>query len=178
MSVFANRLPPASAYVPALLVPLLVLAGCSRPAPPADAANTKAVGVTANSGGDTRGAVLFQPAPPPAVPPPSPYAAVSDKIVLPERQKLAYALAEIDQHAHSQAVQADPVPTPSSPGYSKQKAQTAAERQALFNEYLLEKYHARFCNQFHVTYDQVALIIQEGRDKNWPMPPSVIGQKM
>ena len=166
MSVFAIRLLLAAA--------VLAFAGCSRSGPPAalSGADTKTVGVTANSGGDTRGTILYRPAPPAAVPTPSPYAAVSDHFVLPERQKLAYALAEIDQHAHSQAVQADPVPTPGGSGYSKQKAQTAAERQALLNVYLLEKYHARFCNQFHISYDQLALIIQEGRDKNWPLPPA------
>ena len=131
----------------------------------------KPPGVTTNSGGDTRGTILFQPAPPlPNAP--DPYAAVSSKFVLPQRQKFAYELAEIDLHAHQQAANAYPVPLPGSPGYTKQKAQTAAERQALFNAYLLEKYQARFCNQFHVTYDQLALFIQEGRDKNWPMPPS------
>ena len=158
-----------------LLVPALLLAGCTRPIPvnpPAEtAADTKAPGVTANSGGDTRGTILFHPDPPP-VKPIDPYAAVSSKIVLPQRRTFAYELAEIDQHAHQQAANAYPVPVPGSLGYSKQKAQTAAERQALFNAYLLEKYHARFCNQFHVTYDQLTLIIQEGRDKNWPMPPA------
>ena len=81
-------------------------------------------------------------------------------------------LAEIDIHAHRQAVNAYPVPEAGSPGYSKSAARDDAERQATFNAYLLEKYHARFCNQFHVTYDQLALLREEGRDKNWPMPPS------
>ena len=27
-----------------------------------------------------------------------------------------------------------------------------------------------FCNQYHLSYDQVKLIIQESRLKNWPMP--------
>jgi hypothetical protein len=103
--------------------------------------------------------------------PPDPYAAISGKITLPQRQKLAYALAEIDLHAHQQAENAYSVPSASSPGYSKKRALHIAEHQAQFNVYLLEKYHARFCNQFGVTYDQLALIIQEGRDKNWPMPP-------
>ena len=156
-----------------LLVPLLFLSGCTppAPAPPPAEASDKTPGVTANSGGDTRGTILFRPGPP-AANAPDPYAAVSSKIVLPQRQKLAYALGEIDLHAHQQAAHAYPVPAPSAPGYTKQKAQTAAEQQALFNAYLLEKYHARFCNQFHVTYDQLVLIREEGRDKNWPMPPS------
>jgi len=167
MYAFASR-------IWSLLPALLIFAGCTQTAPvkpPAEAADTKTPGVTANSGGDTRGTVLYQPGPSP-VNPPDPYSAVSSKFVLPQRQKFAYELAEIDLHAHQQAANAYPVPDASSPGYSKQKAQTAAERQALFNVYLLEKYHARFCNQFHVTYDQLALIVQEGRDKNWPMPPS------
>ena len=154
------------------LFALLIFAGCTQPAPPKPsfkAADTRTPGVTTNSGGDTRGTVLFQPGPSLSTPP-DPYAAVSSKFVLPQRQKFAYALAEIDLHAHQQAANAYPVPAPGSPGYTKQTAQAAAERQALFNAYLLEKYHARFCNQFHVTYDQLALIIQEGRDKNWPMP--------
>ncbi len=157
----------------------LLFAGCTQTAPPKPPAAlpdtspvvTAAPGVTANSGGDTRGTILFQPGPPPAKSL-DPYVAVSSKIVLPQRQQFAYELAEIDQHAHQQAADAYPVPTPGSAGYSKQKAQTDAERQALFNAYLLEKYHARFCNQFHVTYDQLVLMIQEGRDKNWPMPPA------
>ncbi len=164
--LFARRWP--------LIPALLIFSGCARTAsihPPAEEADIKTPGVTANSGGDTRGTVLFQPGPAPANAP-DPYTAVSSKFVLPQRQKLAYALAEIDLHAHRQAASGYPVPVPGSPGYSKQKAQTAAEQQALFNVYLLEKYHARFCNQFHVTYDQLALIIQEGRDKSWPMPPA------
>ena len=166
MRASANRFLP---LVPALLL----LAGCTQTAPiktPAEAADAKTPGVTANSGGDTRGTILYRPSQLPANVP-DPYAAVSGKFVLAQRQKLAYELAEIDLHAHRQAASAYPVPAPSSPGYSKQKSQTDAERQALFNAYLLEKYRARFCNQFHVTYDQLALIIQEGRDKNWPMPP-------
>ncbi len=131
---------------------------------------TKPPGVTANSGGDTRGTILYQPASTSAVPPDL-YAAVSGKYVLPQRQKMAWELAEIDLHAHQQAENAYPVPQASSAHYSKQTALQAAEHQAQFNVYLLEKYHAHFCNQFGVTYDQLALIIQEGRDKNWPMPP-------
>lgn len=81
-------------------------------------------------------------------------------------------LAEIDIHAHLQAANAYPVPEAGSPDYSKSSARDTAERQASFNAYLLEKYHARFCNQFHVTYDELTLIREEGRDKNWPMPSS------
>ena len=156
-----------------LAAALLLFAGCAhlQPPPALPAPEPAPPGVTANSGGDTRGTVLYQPAPAPANPP-DPYAAVSAKIALPQRQKLAWMLAEIDLHAHRQAENAYPVPEAGSPGYSKQKASTAAEQQALFDAYLLEKYHARFCNQFHVTYDELALIIEEGRDKNWPMPPS------
>jgi len=47
-----------------------------------------------------------------------------------------------------------------------------ALHQAQFNAYLLEKYHAHFCNQYHLTYDQMLLIIKEGREKNWPLPPA------
>ena len=167
MSAFANRA--------ALLVLIVAVTGCTQTLPtktglsPA-ATDTKSPGVTTNSGGDTRGTILYQPSPAPAEPP-DPYAAVSSKIVLPQRQKLAWALSEIDIHAHQQAENAYPVPEASSPGYSKKRALRIAEHQAEFNAYLLEKYHARFCNQFGVTYDQLALIIQEGRDQNWPMPP-------
>lgn len=165
MCAFATRL-----LLPALL--LLSLAGCAQPVPPPAASpEPKPAGVTANSGGDTRGTILYQPGPAFASLP-DPYAAVSSKFILPQRQKLAWELAEIDLHAHQQAANAYPVPEAGSPGYSKSTARNTAEQQALFNAYLLEKYHARFCNQFHVTYDQLALIIQEGRDKNWPMPPA------
>jgi len=153
---------------------LLCFAGCTHSVltPPQEAptADPKPVGVTANSGGDTRGTILYQPDPSSASPP-DPYAAVSRKIVLPQRQELAWMLAEIDIHAHQQAAKAYPVPDIGSPGYlSKSKSRDSAEQQASFNAYLLEKYHARFCNQFHVTYDQIALIIEESRDKSWPMP--------
>lgn len=162
-------------FLPVLL--LLALTGCTHvappaplPAPPPASQPEPALGVTANSGGDTRGTVSYRPAPAPAAPV-DPYAAVSAKIILPERQKLAWMLAEIDSHAHQQAANAYPVPEPGSPGYSsKAAARNTAEQQASFNAYLLEKYNARFCNQFHVTYDQIALIREEGRDKNWPMP--------
>ena len=160
-----------------LLLALLLslLAGCTHTPPPVSAgatppaADPKPAGVTANSGGDTRGTILYQPGPA-AASLVDPYTAVSSKIILPQRQKLAWELAEIDSHAHRQAANAYPVPEAGSPGYSKSAARDAAEQQASFDAYLLEKYHARFCNQFHVTYDQLALIIQEGRDKNWPMP--------
>ena len=165
----------ASARRAGLFLPVLLLVtGCARTIPTALPAPTpaqpKPPGVTANSGGDTRGTILYQPGPLPAVPP-DPYAALSSQFVLPERQKMAWALAEIDRHAHLQAENAYPVPAVPGTGYAKIKAQTRAEQQAQFNAYLLEKYHARFCNQFGITYDQLALIIQEGRDKNWPMPP-------
>ena len=161
---------------PRLLLPALIviaLAGCTRPAPPAPppASQPAPAGVTANSGGDTRGTVSYRPGPTP-VHPSDPYADISGKIALPQRQKFAWMLAEIDIHAHRQAANAYPVPEAGSPGYSKSAARDDAEQQATFNAYLLEKYHARFCNQFHVTYDQLALLREEGRDKNWPMPPS------
>ena len=159
------------------VLPLLAVTGCTHVSPPVSSPvpvpapqPAPIAGVTANSGGDTRGTVSYRPDPAPANPP-DPYAAVSSKLTLPERQKLAWMLAEIDSHAHQQAANAYPVPEPGSPGYSsKSAARDTAEQQATFNAYLLEKYHARFCNQFHVTYDQLALIREEGRDKNWPMP--------
>jgi len=46
-----------------------------------------------------------------------------------------------------------------------------ARRQAQFNARLLENYHARYCNRTHIRYDQLVLIIKEGREKGWPMPP-------
>ena len=165
MSAFAK-------WAVSLVLPTVLWAGCVRTVPPPVPQDAKSPGVTLNTGGDTRGTVLYDPALSPP-PPPNPYAAVSDKIVLPERQKIAWELAEIDLHAHLQAAKAYPVPTPASPNYSKRNARDAAERQAEFNAYLLEKYRARFCNQFRVTYDQIALISEEGRDKNWPMPPSL-----
>ncbi len=168
-------------FLPVLL--LITLTGCTRvvppvlppvlpPAPPPASQPEPVAGVTANSGGDTRGTISYRPGPAPTNPP-DPYAAVSAKITLPQRQKFAWMLAEIDLHAHQQAANADPVPEPGSPRYSsKSAARDAAEQQAAFNAYLLEKYDARFCNQFHLTYDQLALIREEGRDKNWPMPSS------
>ena len=170
MSVFLKQAAPFLAA--------LAFAGCSQSPPPPDtlraskpAMEAHSPGVTLNgAGGDTRGTVLYQPNPAPK-PPPNPYALVSDKFVLGQRQQMAWALAEIDQHAHLQALHAYPVPDASWKGYSKQKASIQAQQQARFNAYLLEKYHARFCNQFHVTYDQLILLIKEGREKNWPMPP-------
>ena len=173
MSVFPRR------AAPALALTALLLGGCHQPAPPPPPAPPRP-GVSANSGGDTRGTILYQPAPTPRAtspqappkPPPNPYAPVSDKFVIGQRQQMAWALAEIDLHAHQQSLHGYPVPDPSWKGYSRAKAQAQAVRQAQFNAYLLEKYHARFCNQFHVTYDQLVLIIREGREKNWPMPPA------
>ncbi|MGI4788084.1 MAG: hypothetical protein ACRYFS_04460 [Janthinobacterium lividum] len=158
-----------------LVLTLATLAGCTQTAstktgPSTAAAEIGSPGVTANSGGDTRGTILYEPSPAPAKPT-DPYATVSGKFVLPLRQKMAWELAEIDLHAHQQAENAYPVPDPSSPSYSKVTALRDANHQAQFNAYLLEKYHARFCNEFGVTYDQLVLIIQEGREKNWPMPP-------
>lgn len=153
--------------LPALL--LIGLTGCTRTAPPTPLPAAPAGGVTANSGGDTRGTISYRPGPVPAHVP-DPYAAISGTLVLPQRQKYAWMLAEIDIHAHRQAASAFPVPEAGSPSYSKSAARDIAERQATFNAYLLEKYDARFCNQFHVTYDQLALLREEGRDKNWPMP--------
>lgn len=119
------------------------------------------------------GTIMYHPDPPPKTPP-NPYAPVSDKFVIGQRQKMAWALAEIDQHAHLQALHAYPIPDPSWKGYTKMKALAQALHQARFNAYLLEKYHARFCNQFHITYDQLVLIVKEGREKNWPMPPALL----
>lgn len=167
MSFFPTR--PAL-LLAALAVAALIMGGCSNPPPP-PAPPAPPPGVSANSGGeDTRGTVLYHPILPPKTPP-NPYALVSDKFVIAQRQKMAWALAEIDLHAHQQAAQTFPVPDPSWRGYTKQKAAAQALRQAQFNAYLLEKHHAHFCNQFGITYDQLVLIIKEGRDKNWPMPP-------
>lgn len=155
--------------LPVLL--LMALAGCTRPSPPSPGPAGSLSGVTANSGGDTRGTISYRPGSAPAHLP-DPYAAIGGKIALSQRQKYAWMLAEIDLHAHRQAANAYPVPEAGSPGYSsKSAARDTAERQASFNAYLLEKYNARFCNQFHLTYDQLALLREEGRDKNWPMPP-------
>ena len=166
MSFFPTR--PVS-LLAALATAALIVEGCSKPpAPPAPA--PAATGVSANSGGDTRGTVLYHPPPLPKKLP-DPYAAVSGKFVIGQRQRLAWELAEIDLHAHEQAVRTYPVPDPSWRGYTKQKAVAQALRQAQFNAYLLEKHHAHFCNQFNISYDQLVLIIKEGREKNWPMPP-------
>lgn len=152
------------------LAALALAAGCSKPASLPVPPPPRPAGVSANSGGDTRGTVLYQPALPPKTPP-NPYALVSDKFVIGQRQKMAWALAEIDLHAHQQSLHGYPVPDPSWKGYTKAKAQAQAVRQAQFNAYLLEKYHARFCNQFHITYDQLILIVKEGHEKTWPLPP-------
>ncbi len=153
-----------------LLLTAWLAAGCSR-APAPSVAPTALVGVTANSGGDTRGTILYHAPAPRPKPLPDPYEAVSSKIVIGDRQKMAWALAELDDHAHLAAMNAYPVPDPSWKGYDKDKSVAQAQRQAKFDAYLLEKYHAHFCNQFHLTYDQMILIIQEGRQKGWPMPP-------
>lgn len=163
MSFFPKR--------PTLLLAALataLAAGCSKP-PPSPPPVPVPPGVSANSGGDTRGTVLYHPALP--LPKPSdPYAPVSDKFVIGQRQRMAWALAEIDLHAHAQALHTYPVPDPSWHNYTKQKALAQALRQAQFNAYLLEKHHAHFCNEFHLSYDQLVLIIKEGREKSWPMP--------
>ncbi len=166
MSFFPTRPAPV---LGALALAALAAGGCSKPPPLPPP--PKPAGVSANSGGDTRGTILYHPAPPPKMPP-NPYAPVSDKFVIGRRQKMAWALAEIDLHAHQQAVHTYPVPDPSWKGYTKQKALAQALRQAQFNAYLLEKHHAHFCNQFGISYDQLILIIKEGREKNWPMPPA------
>jgi len=165
MSFFPTRPAPLLAA----LATAALAAGCSKPPPP-PAPAPLSTGVSANSGGDTRGTVLYHPAPLPKKPP-NPYAPVSDKFVIAQRQRMAWALAEIDLHAHTQALHTYPVPDSSWRGYTKQKALGQALRQAQFNAYLLEKHHAHFCNQFHLSYDQLVLIIKEGREKNWPMPP-------
>ncbi len=152
--------------------PLLfwAFAGCSPRPAPLPLPPRPAQGVSLNSGGDTRGTVLYRPVARP-VKSPNPYALVSDKFVIGRRKQMAWALAEIDDHAHRQAENAYPVPDSSWRGYTKLKALAEAQRQAAFNAYLLEKYHARFCNQYRVSYDQLILIIQEGREQGWPMPP-------
>lgn len=166
---FPPRQPRRVLSVCAAPLLLSALAGCGQPArPPADP--PPAPGVSLNSGGDTRGTMLYRPAARPA-PAARPYALVSDRFVIDKRKRMAWALAEIDDHAHRQAENAYPVPDASWRGYTRVKAGVEAQRQAAFNAYLLEKYHARFCNQYRVSYDQLVLIIQEGRDKNWPMPP-------
>ena len=106
MDFFPTR--PAS-LLAVLGTAALMAAGCSKPLPPLAPAPPR--GVSANSGGDTRGTVLYHPAPLPKKLP-DPYADVSGKIVIGQRQRLAWELAEIDQHAHAQALQTYPVPDP------------------------------------------------------------------
>ena len=166
MSSFPTRPAPLLAALTALGV----AGGCAKPPPP-PAPLPPPPGVSVLSAGDTRGTVLYHPAPP-AQKPPNPYAPVSDKFVIAQRQQMAWELAEIDQHAHAQAARTYPVPDPSWHGYTKQKAMAQALRQAQFNAYLLEKHHAHFCNRLHLTYDQLVLIIKESQEKNWPAPPT------
>ncbi len=177
MRFFSRKMTPALAALILAMILAMILtmivasSGCFHPAPPAPPKPAKPAGVTTNSGGDTRGTILYHP--PATLPKPAsdPYAAVSSKFVIGQRQRMAWALAEIDDHAHLQALHTYPVPDPTWRGYTKEKALAQALRQAQFNAYLLEKHHAHFCNQFGLTYDQMILIIKEGRQKNWPMPP-------
>lgn len=159
---------PTRAALPLMLLLMLLCAGCAPPAPPPPEAPLP--GVTANSGGDTRGTVLYRPGPLPAATF-NPYAAVSDVFVIGQRQEMARALAEIDAQAHAQAARRYPVSPPGTPRYSKPFASVRAQRQAQLNVTLLEKYHAHFCNQYHVTSGQMILIIQEAREKHWSLPP-------
>lgn len=150
----------------------LFWAGCARPAPPAGPPPDAApAGVTANSGGDTRGTILYRPSPKPAAPPANAYAAVSDRFVIGQRQAMARALAEIDARAHAEAARRFPVPEPGTPHYSKPFASVRAQQQAQLNAHLLEVYQARFCHQYGLSYEQLILIMREARDKHWPLPP-------
>jgi len=158
-----------------LILAAMLAAGCSHNPPSSpDDGPFVTQGVTANSGGDNRGTVLYHSPSSSPRQKPDPYEPISSKWVISERQKMAWALAELDDHAHVAAVHAYPVPDPSWKGYDKDRAIAQAQRQAQFDTYLLEKYRARFCNQFHLTYDQMILIVQEGRQKNWPMPPPAV----
>lgn len=148
---------------------LVCLAGCARPiSPPPDAPPP---GVTANSGGDTRGTVLYRPAPPPPVPAADPYAALSSRFVIGQRQQMAAALTQLGLDAHTQAALKFPVPERGSPRYSKPFASVRAQQQAKLQVQLLEQSHARFCAQYQVTFDQCALLLREAREKHWPLPP-------
>ena len=150
------------------LLAVVGLAGCARPAaPPPD---TRLPGVTANSGGDTRGTILYEPAPPPATSA-DPYAALSSRFVIGQRQQMAAALTRMDTDAHAQAALKYPIPAPGTPRYSKQFASIRAQQQARLETQLVDQSHARFCNQYHLTYDDCLLLLQEAREKHWPLPP-------
>lgn len=162
------------------LLCLAGLPGCAPPAaPPAldtpplnmPPPDTPPPGVTANSGGDTRGTVLYQPAPQPSVPAANPYAALSDRFVIGQRQQMAAALVQMDIDAHTQAALKYPVPQLGSPRYSKQFASVRAQQQAKLETQLLEQSRARFCAQYQVTFDQCELLLREARAKHWPLPP-------
>ena len=152
---------------------LICLAGCARPAapPPLD---TRLPGVTANSGGDTRGTILYRPAPPPAVPAPDPYAALSSRFVIGQRQQMAAALTQMDTHAHTWAALKYPIPAPGSPRYSKPFASVRAQQQARLQTQLLEQSRTRFCTQSGVTFDQCEMLLREARQKHWPLPPPAV----
>ncbi len=149
---------------------LICLAGCARPVapPPLD---MRPPGVTANSGGDTRGTVLYRPAPPPAVPAADPYAALSSRFVIARRQQMAAALVQMDTDAHTRAALKYPVPQPGSPRYSKPFASVRAQQQARLETQILEQSRARFCAQHGVTFDQCELFLREARQQHWPLPP-------
>ncbi len=156
-------------------VPLLLLAaGCDRPVPapanPVPANSASPPGVTANSGGDTRGTVLYRPAPPPLVPAADPYTALSGRFVIGQRQQMAAALVQIGTSAHTQAALRYPVPEPDSPRYSKPFASVRAQQQAKLEIQLLEQSRAHFCAQYQVTFDQCELLLREAREKHWPLP--------
>jgi len=156
-------------------VPLLLLAaGCDRPMPapvtPAPVTPAPPAGVTANSGGDTRGTVLYEPTPPPLVSLADSYTALSDRFVIGQRQQMAAALVQMNTYAHTRAALRYPVPEPGSPRYSKQFASVRAQQQAKLQTQLLEQSHARFCTQFQMTFDQCELLLREARQKHWPLP--------
>ena len=147
-----------------LLLAVAGLAGCARPAapPPLDA---PLPGVTANSGGDTRGTILYRPGPPPAVPD----AALSSRFVIGQRQQMAAALFQGDAEAHTRAALRYPIPERGSPRYSKPFASIRAQQQAQLNTQLLEQSRAHFCTQYQMTFDQCELLLREARAKHWPL---------
>ncbi len=82
---------------------------------------------------------------------------------------MAAALFQMDTDAHTRAVLKYPVPERGSPRYSKPFASIRAQQQAQLNTQLLEQARARFCSQYHVTFDDCLLLLREAREKHWPL---------
>lgn len=87
-----------------------------------------------------------------------------------KRRELFQAFVRAEDRADADAQRMYPIPYPPPPGYSQAKVRKQVERQAEAINNLGEKYKDEVAKRYRITDKQLAEIVEEGVEKDWPLP--------